>query len=208
MDVVVIGRGVRSRPQSPVGDNGDRIIGELNATLVRASLFDQFDDRFCVLLRRSVFPRFGFEPIVRGSETLCFEKGRAHVLMVRAGELDMMGELVEQFATQGCWGPRHPDNDGLRRRPILATILQLPPSGESGRRDAVMAGRDCGEKVVPGLDGQFAEIIRDGFVEAQLRDPAAATGKTSERNEGCQEETTKHIVTITRCSVRTARAIK
>lgn len=172
------------------------------------SLFHQLNYRFGVLLRGCGLPRVCFEPINGRRKTLRCEKRCAEILVLWAGEFDMMGKLMQQFAAQGCRGPRHPNHDCLRSRPVFATIIELPRCRQGRRRDAITTTRHRGEKVAPGLESQLAQVTGDCVVKVEVGGTTAATGEADECDQGCREEAAEHIMTITRGSAHAARATK
>jgi len=91
----VTGPPSRSRPFSPSADDGDRLVGELYATVMAPASLDQFHHSFCVVLRRGCLPGLTVEPSSVGGETLSLEERGPYLFMVRADELEVVGELVE-----------------------------------------------------------------------------------------------------------------
>ena len=159
MDRVVIGRGVRSRPQSPFSDDLYRVCGQQDPAQVGASPLDHLDGGFGVLLRRGGFPRVSFEPGCLRRKPLCPEKFGAEAGLRGAGELQMMGELVNEFAAQSCRGARYPHRKCRGVWSVLRPIVEFPGRFERDRRDAIESSRVRREKVVPGFVGEGAQII-------------------------------------------------
>ncbi len=85
--------------------------------------------------------------------------------MFRAGELDMVGELVDQPAAQARSRPWYSDDHGRRAWPVLGAVVELPRGAEDHRGDAIapcLVGR---EEIRPGLGGEGVEIVGNRVIE-------------------------------------------
>lgn len=137
--------------------------------MVRASTQNYFDGCFGVLLGRCRFPSPAVEPFRSRRKTLGFQKRRPKVCLLGAGELDVMGEFMDQLIAQSGSRPRDPDHDRGGIGPVLATGIELPCRAQGGRCDTVPARRMGCQEVLPGLSGEGAEIIGDRGIESESR---------------------------------------
>jgi len=135
---------------------------------VIAPLLDQLDGRFCVLFGRSGLPGFSGEPRGLGRESLGLEKVGAESALLRAGELEMMGELMDEFAAQSCRRARYAHRQRPSVRPVLGSGGELPGGLEGYGRNAIQSRRMGVEEVAPGFLGQGLQIGGDALSVKQV----------------------------------------
>ena len=188
MDVVVIGRGVRSRPQSPFSNDLDSVCCQQDPSLVGASPLDHLDCGFGVLLGRGGLPCTSLEPRGVGREPLGAKEVGSQFAVFGASEFEMVGELMYQLAAQRRRGSRDPHRQDCGVRPVLGPGIQFPCGFEGDRRKAIMAGGYRSKEVIPGLIGEGPQIIRDTLgVEQFGRRGGACRGSDGDgEQEGCE----------------------
>ena len=147
----------------------DGLFGDLDVAMMRSSPKNKLDGCFCVLLGRCRFPCLAFEPVRGAGKTLRSRKAGSKSTLLRAGELDVMGEFMDQLIAQSGSRPRDPDDDRGGIGPVLATGIELPCRAQGGRRDTVPPGRMGCQEVLPGLSGEGAEIIGNRGIESESR---------------------------------------
>ena len=87
--------------------------------------------------------------------------------MLRAGELDMVGKLVDHPAAQVRSRPGDSDDHGCRGWSVLGTIVELPRRAEDDRGDTIAPSPVGREEIFPGLGGEGAEIVGNGVIESE-----------------------------------------
>ena len=119
-----------------------------------ASLFDHLNGGFGVLFGRGGLPRVSLEPRCVGRESLDPKKASTELLVLGAGELEMMGKLMDELAAQRCRGTRHADRQRCRVWSVLGPGVEFPSSLEGYRGYATYSSGMRLEEVAPGFVGK------------------------------------------------------
>lgn len=132
--------------------------------------------------------------------------------MLRAGELDMVGELVDQPVAQVRSRPGDSDDHGRRAWPVLGTVVELPRGTEDDRGDAIAPRLVSREEILPGLGGEGAEVVGNGVIESERGRAVWPSDQQNtgdnRRREHCDNEYTTHARSLPtlgaadRCRVR------
>jgi hypothetical protein len=153
------------------------------------------------VLRRRRFPGRSVEPVSRRGESLGSKESRPERLLSRAGELNMVSELVGQVISQVGGGPGNTDYERRRTRVVLRTIVELPCCAHVDRPYAIRASRVRCEEAVPRLDRDRTEICRYRGIEPKLRTGVGAVQghdncDNGRRNDG-ESDCTTHGTSLT-----------
>lgn len=154
--------------------DSDCFVRDGDAILMCASTEYHFGGGFGIVFGRRRFPRTGVEPIGGLGETLGDKERSSELLMVRARELNMVGEFMGQIVAQIRCGAWDSDDNRHRSWSVLGTVVEFPHSAQDGRRDAIPARRVRREEVLPGLGGEGPEISRHGGIELKFRNGVRA----------------------------------
>lgn len=164
--------------------------------MVRSATKHHFDGGFRILLGRRCLPRVTVEPVGRSGQTLSNEETRPEFLMLRAREFDVVGELVDQPVAKVRSRPGDSDDHGRRVWSVLGTIIEFPRGAEDDGSDAIeprLVGR---EEILPGLNGESAEIVGNGVIESKSGRAVWASDQQNTgddcRREHCENECTTH----------------
>ena len=87
--------------------------------------------------------------------------------MLGAGELHVMGELVNQGIGQIGRRPRNPQDDRRCPGPVFGSIREFPGCCEGHRRDAIQMPRVRSEEFVPRVRSDAAKVVGNRVGEAQ-----------------------------------------
>lgn len=152
---------------SPLPNNGSRLVGDSDTAAVCTPTEDDLDGGLGVLLRRRGLPCGALEPGRPGREALRSEEGGSELFVLRTGELDVMGELVDERVAEVRSGSWDADNDGCRTGLVLRSVVEFPCGAQSNGRDAVQTLRVRGQEFVPRLVGDGAQVVGDRVFESQ-----------------------------------------
>ena len=137
--------------------------------------FNYLDHGLGEMLGRGLLPGVPLEPITVVRKALGGKERSSQLDLARTGELEMVGQLMDEGVTQsGCRSRSQKDNEGTLRVITAAVASQVRLSCQHHRTDAVSLPRECFEEVGEGLSGQLTDIFRDTFAEAKSRLGGAA----------------------------------
>lgn len=137
--------------------------------------FNYLDHSLGEMLGRGLLPGVPLEPITVVRKALGGKERSSQLDLARTGELEMMGQLMDEGVAQsGCRSRSQQDNEGALRVISAAVAAQVRLRGQHHGADAGSLRRECFEEVGEGLSGQLADIFRDIFAEAKNRLGGAA----------------------------------